>query len=78
MTKKDSEQLKQQLDKLEEEWMNLKIDLRMGKLKDVHLPRKKRKEIARIRTKMMEEDRRPKAEDGKRKQKSEDRKKEQK
>ena len=38
------------LKKVQEEWWKLKIDLRIGKLKDVHAPRKKRKEIARIKT----------------------------
>jgi ribosomal protein L29 len=55
MDKTKRAQLEQQLEKLEEEWMNLKVDLRMGKLKDVHQPRKKRKEIARIKTQLNED-----------------------
>jgi len=38
------------LKKTQAEWLKLKLDLSLGKLKDVHLPKKKRKEIARIKT----------------------------
>jgi len=38
------------LKKTEDEWFQLKIDLKLDKVKDVHQPRKTRKKIARIKT----------------------------
>lgn len=43
-------QLKATLEKLKEEAVELKLNSHFAKLKDVHLPRKKRKEIAQIKT----------------------------
>jgi len=43
------------LKKAQEDWCELKMDLKIGKLKDVHAPKKKRKEIARIKTILREE-----------------------
>lgn len=43
-------ELKKLLRETQAEWFKLKMDLRVGKLKDVHAPKKKRKEIARIKT----------------------------
>jgi ribosomal protein L29 len=53
--KKDlAKQTLEELKKLEEEarteWFKLRMDLKTGKLKDVHQAKKKRKEIAKIKT----------------------------
>lgn len=47
---KPTNELQELLKKAQEEWWELKIDLKIGKLKDVHAPGKKRQEIARIKT----------------------------
>ena len=47
---KSKNELLQLLKKAQEKGWRLKIDLKIGKLKDVHAARKKRKEIARIKT----------------------------
>jgi len=47
---KSKDELLELLEKTEKEWFKLSIDLKMGKLEDVHVARKKRKEIARIKT----------------------------
>jgi len=43
-------ELKALLKKTQLEWQRLKIDLHLGKLKDIKSPKKKAKEIARIKT----------------------------
>lgn len=43
-------ELKKILQESKEEWVKLKMDLAVGRLKDVHGARKKQKEIARIKT----------------------------
>lgn len=47
---KSKTELLKLLEKTQEDWWKLKMDLKIGKLKDVHAPKKKRKEIARIKT----------------------------
>lgn len=50
LTNKSIVELKQLLKKTQAEWMKLKMDLKIDKLKDVCEPRKKQKEIAIIKT----------------------------
>lgn len=49
-------ELKKHLDTLKEEWLKLKINPPAGGLKDVHSPRKKRKEIAKVKTLISEKE----------------------
>jgi ribosomal protein L29 len=56
LTGKSVKELKELLEKERAALMKLKMDLRMGKLKDVHAPKKKRKAIARIKTMMKEKE----------------------
>ena len=53
---KSTDELEKLLKKDYEEWWKLKIDLKIGKLKDVHAASKKRKEIARIKTILKEKE----------------------
>jgi len=48
--KKTKEELLEVLKEAQAQWVKLRMDLKMGKLKDVHLPIKKRRQIARIKT----------------------------
>lgn len=50
LTVKTIEELNQLLKKSKEEWVKLKMDLAVGKLKNLHAGKSKRKEIARIKT----------------------------
>ncbi|MFC1711983.1 50S ribosomal protein L29, partial [Patescibacteria group bacterium] len=47
-------ELKEMLKKTQAEWVKLRMDFKVGKVKDIHSPMKKRKEIARIKTKIRE------------------------
>jgi len=47
---KSKEDLLKLLAEEQNKWLHLKMDLKINKLKDVHLARKKRHEIARIKT----------------------------
>lgn len=53
---KSMAELKQLLKKAQEKWVELRMDLKIGKLKDVHVAKKKRKEIARIKTLIREKE----------------------
>lgn len=50
LKKKTEAELKKILEEEEKSWLRLKMELKINKLKDVHLARKKRKQIARIKT----------------------------
>ncbi|OGD53936.1 50S ribosomal protein L29 [Candidatus Beckwithbacteria bacterium RBG_13_35_6] len=43
-------ELKNLLKKIQAEWLELKMALKTGKLKNIHEPKNKRKEIAKIKT----------------------------
>ena len=50
LAKQTIESLKKLLEEAQTEWFKLRMDLTTGKLKDVHQAKKKRKEIAKIKT----------------------------
>jgi len=49
-------ELQKLLEKTQTEYLKLRMDLKIGKLKDVHAPLKKRKQIARIKTVIKEKE----------------------
>lgn len=49
-------QLKEEEKKTRNEWVKVKMDLKVGKLKDVHQPKKLRKQIAKIKTLIKEKE----------------------
>lgn len=53
---KSVKELEELLKKTEKEWFKLKMELKTNRLKDVHGPRSKRKEISRIKTIMREKE----------------------
>lgn len=50
------DQLKRLIEKAEEELVKLRIDLGAGKLKDIHQVKKKRRDLARIKTILKEKE----------------------
>lgn len=56
LLEKSITELKQLLKEVQTEWVKLKMDLEGGKLKNVHLTKNKRKEIAQIKTILREKE----------------------
>jgi len=54
LSTKSTAELERQLTEIRREWIELKLKLARGKLKNVHQPSQKRKEIARIKTVLRE------------------------